>query len=80
MVILPLCGGPPLLMTRNLLYTALTRARNRVVIVGRQQSIHDMVENNEEQARYSALAPLIQQKAEIRGLNAWDWPAFEQAQ
>ena len=79
-VILPLCGGPPLLMTRNLLYTALTRARNRVVIVGRQQSIHDMVENNEEQARYSALAPLIQQKAEIRGLNAWDWPAFEQAQ
>lgn len=67
-------------MTRNLLYTALTRARNRVVIVGRQQSIHDMVENNEEQARYSALAPLIQQKAEIRGLNAWDWPAFEQAQ
>jgi exodeoxyribonuclease V alpha subunit len=55
-VVLPLFSGPPMLMTRNLLYTAVTRARKTVVIVGRERTILQMVENNYVSARYSALA------------------------
>lgn len=58
-VLLPLCGGPPQLMTRNLLYTAITRARTRAVIVGRPSTLSHMVENNHEQTRYSALCGLL---------------------
>ncbi|NLJ40364.1 MAG: ATP-dependent RecD-like DNA helicase [Clostridiales bacterium] len=54
-VIIPLAWGPPLLMTRNLLYTAVTRARNMVVLVGREQVINAMVNNNHIQNRYSGL-------------------------
>ena len=58
-VLLPLCGGPPQLMTRNLLYTALTRARSRAVIIGRPSTLSHMVENDHEQTRYSALCGLL---------------------
>ena len=58
-VLLPLCGGPPMLMTRNLLYTAVTRARNRVVIIGRQATVEAMVANNHERKRYSALGACL---------------------
>lgn len=58
-ILLPLCGGPPQLMTRNLLYTAITRARNRAVIVGRPSTLSYMVENDHEQTRYSALCGLL---------------------
>jgi exodeoxyribonuclease V alpha subunit len=54
-VILPLAGGPPQLLTRNLLYTAVTRAREQVYIVGRSQSVYDMVDNAQVRKRYSAL-------------------------
>ena len=40
-VVLPLLSGPPMLMTRNLLYTAVTRAKRLVVIVGRELRKHD---------------------------------------
>ncbi|MGI6192547.1 MAG: ATP-dependent RecD-like DNA helicase [Christensenellales bacterium] len=60
-VLLPLCGGPPQLMTRNLLYTAITRARNRAVIIGRPSTLSYMVENDHEQTRYSALKGLLEQ-------------------
>ena len=55
-VVLPLLGGPPMLMTRNLLYTAVTRARRLAVIVGREASVRAMVDNNRILRRYSALA------------------------
>jgi len=58
-VLLPLCGGPPQLLTRNLLYTALTRARSRAVIVGRASTVKSMVDNNNEATRYSALKGLL---------------------
>lgn len=54
-VIMPLAGGPPQLLTRNLLYTAVTRAREQVYIIGRSQSVYDMVDNAQVRRRYSAL-------------------------
>jgi exodeoxyribonuclease V alpha subunit len=54
-VILPLMGGPPMLMTRNLLYTAVTRARSQVFILGDWQHVLQMVENRRMRKRYSAL-------------------------
>lgn len=55
LVILPLFSGPPILMTRNLLYTAVTRARAQVVIIGNWNSVLQMVENKHMRKRYSAL-------------------------
>ena len=54
-VVLPLLSGPPMLMTRNLLYTAVTRAKRLVVIVGREGCVRAMVDNNHVARRYSAL-------------------------
>ena len=54
-VVLPLISGPPMLMTRNLLYTAVTRAKRLVVIVGRESCVKQMVDNNHILRRYSAL-------------------------
>ncbi|MBE5772952.1 MAG: ATP-dependent RecD-like DNA helicase [Clostridiales bacterium] len=54
-VVLPLVSGPPMLMTRNLLYTAVTRAKRLVVIVGRESCVQAMVDNDHIMQRYSAL-------------------------
>lgn len=54
-VILPVFPGPQILMTRNLLYTAVTRARDLVVIVGSENILNDMVNNEKEMLRYSGL-------------------------
>ena len=54
-VVLPLVSGPPMLMTRNLLYTAVTRAKRLVVLVGREGCVRAMVDNNHITRRYSAL-------------------------
>ncbi len=54
-VVLPLLSGPPMLMTRNLLYTAITRAKRLVVIVGREGCVRQMVDNDRIVLRYSAL-------------------------
>lgn len=55
-VIIPMCSCPPMLMTRNLLYTAVTRAQSMVIIVGREQCIAQMVENNRQALRYTGLS------------------------
>jgi exodeoxyribonuclease V alpha subunit len=55
-VIMPVFPGPPVLMTRNLLYTAVTRAKDLVVLVGSENTLRAMVENNRETLRYSGLA------------------------
>ena len=54
-VILPLFSGPRVLLNRNLLYTAVTRARQCVVIVGNGYLVENMIQNNDEQKRYSSL-------------------------
>jgi exodeoxyribonuclease V alpha subunit len=61
-VILPLHSGPPMLMSRNLLYTAVTRAKELVVIVGLAETVNRMVDNNNEVARYSSLAHRIRKQ------------------
>lgn len=55
-VILPLFPGPQVLMTRNLLYTAVTRARDMVIIVGVENTIRQMILNENETLRYSGLS------------------------
>lgn len=58
-VILPVYSGPPMLMTRNLLYTAITRARTLVVLVGLREMVSGMIANNREVSRYTGLAQRI---------------------
>ncbi len=54
-VVMPVAGGPPMLLTRNLFYTALTRARSLVVLVGREDVVRQMVENDHILKRYTTL-------------------------
>ena len=66
-VVLPIVSGPPMLMNRNLLYTAVTRARRMVVIVGREAAIWQMVSNKRMQMRYSALGRRLRENAKQQG-------------
>ena len=59
-VILPIYSGPPMLMTRNLLYTAVTRAQRLVVLVGLRETVSAMLGNDREISRYTGLAQRIQ--------------------
>lgn len=59
-VILPVYSGPPMLMTRNLLYTAVTRAKQLVVLVGLRETVSAMICNDREVGRYTGLAQRIQ--------------------
>ena len=54
-VVIPLLSGPRMLLNRNLLYTAVTRARKCVTLVGNDETFYTMVENNLEQKRFSGL-------------------------
>ena len=54
-VVIPLLGGPKMLMTRNLLYTAVTRARKCVVLTGSEETFRQMQENTLEERRYTSL-------------------------
>lgn len=58
-VILPVYSGPPMLMTRNLLYTAVTRAKTLVVLVGLKETVSAMIANDKEVSRYTGLAQRI---------------------
>lgn len=54
-VILPLLGGPRMLLNRNLLYTAITRAKSCVTILGSSDTVRNMIDNVSESRRYTAL-------------------------
>ena len=54
-VVIPLLTGPRMLMNRNLLYTAVTRARKCVTLVGNDATFQEMIENVSEQKRYTGL-------------------------
>ncbi len=58
-VIIPLYQCAPRLLTRNLLYTAVTRAQNMVVLVGHREIVKQMVENNYQSKRYTGLKHLL---------------------
>ncbi|MCI6256603.1 MAG: ATP-dependent RecD-like DNA helicase [Clostridiales bacterium] len=54
-VILSVCKGTPMLLTRGVLYTAITRARELLVLVGDEEAVAQMTANNRQQRRYSGL-------------------------
>ena len=64
-VVIPLMTGPRMLMTRNLLYTAVTRARKCVTLVGNPDTFDQMVHNEFEQKRYTTLSDRIQEIFQI---------------
>jgi len=64
-VIMPVIGGPPMLLTRNLLYTAMTRARELVVLVGSEDVIRRMVENDHVARRYTTLALRLRETEDL---------------
>lgn len=61
-VIIPLYRCPPMLMSRNLLYTAVTRAEKMVILVGRKSVLETMVENNYHITRYTGLKEILNEK------------------
>lgn len=61
-VIIPMFSCPPMLMTRNLLYTAVTRARKMVILVGRSDIPYKMVSNNREIQRYTTLVTRLRRE------------------
>ncbi len=61
-VVIPLLSGPRMLMNRNLLYTAVTRAKNCVVLVGDEQVFQGMIANASEQKRYSGLLSRLKEE------------------
>lgn len=60
-VILPLLSGPKMLMNRNLLYTAVTRARKCVTILGSRQVVQEMIANEKENKRFTSLCDRIRE-------------------
>ncbi len=58
-VVMPLLTGPRMLLNRNLLYTAVTRAKRCVTIVGNKDTVQKMIENENEQKRYCGLKKSI---------------------
>lgn len=66
-VVLPLLSGPQMLMNRNLLYTAVTRARKCVTVVGSEAVFAEMIKNEKQQKRFSSLDAQIQSLGEEYG-------------
>ena len=63
-VIVPMYSAPPMLLTRNLLYTAVTRAQKMVIFVGRQEVVAQMVGNNRQSMRYTGLTQRLRTEVE----------------
>ena len=62
-VVLPIFGGYDKLYFRNLLYTAVTRARKLLIIVGSESRVYQMVDNNRKMLRYTGLKWFLRQEA-----------------
>ena len=58
-VIIPIMGGSPLLMNKNLLYTAVTRAKKMVILIGKSTNIYYMVMNKSSAIRHTMLRSLL---------------------
>lgn len=63
-VVIPMYMGPPMLMNRNLIYTAVTRARQMVVLLGSQRAMAFMIRNNRSMDRYTSLGYRIRKALE----------------
>ena len=64
-VVIPLLSGPRMLMNRNLLYTAVTRAKSCVTLVGDPEVFYQMIDNTTQQKRYSSLALRMREMAAL---------------
>ena len=64
-VVIPLLSGPRMLLNRNLLYTAVTRAKKCVTIVGNDETFNQMIQNNSQQRRYSGLKDRLLENNEL---------------
>lgn len=64
-IILPLHSGPDILLSRNLLYTAVTRAKRYAVIIGDEAVVHKMVDNDRQAVRYSSLGVRLRELAAL---------------
>jgi exodeoxyribonuclease V alpha subunit len=62
-VIIPMGSAAPMLLSRNLLYTAVTRAQSMVILVGREEIVRTMVENCRQSMRYTGLARWLREDA-----------------
>ena len=60
-VVIPLLSGPMMLMNRNLLYTAVTRARKCETLVGNEVTFQQMIQNTSQQKRYSGLCDRLKE-------------------
>lgn len=65
-VILPMCSAPSMLLSRNLLYTAVTRAKQMVILVGREEIVREMVDNQRLITRYTGLAECLRKDTDDR--------------
>ncbi len=63
-VVLPLLRGTPKLCYRNLLYTAITRAKKLLILVGSRETIDQMIQNDRRTRRYTGLCTFLRQAAE----------------
>ena len=64
---IPLLRGPRMLMNRNLLYTAVTRARRMVVLIGDPDVMNGMIDNTTEAKRYTSLDLFLKTEADDGG-------------
>ena len=63
-VIMPMFYGAPQLYYRNLLYTAVTRAKEKIILIGNVSTLRRMVDNNKKTKRYSALKAFLERSAQ----------------
>lgn len=61
-VVLPMCSAAPMLLSRNLLYTAITRGERMVILVGREEIVEEMVENDRQTMRYTGLCRWLKEE------------------
>ena len=66
-VVIPILGGFEKLYYRNLLYTAVTRAKKLLILVGSRKKIEEMVHNNRRTNRYSCLRHMLMQNEQASG-------------
>ena len=64
-VVMPVYNFAPMLMCRNLFYTAVTRAKDMVILVGSEMAVHKMVANNNRNERYTSLAERMKTFSEV---------------
>ena len=63
-MVLAAWGGSPYLLSRSVLYTAITRARELLIVVGTEETVRTMTENHRRSRRYTGLKLRLQGKAE----------------